>query len=90
MADTIPDVILNGTEYQDLYSETGITVGTKLLLFNKSTSYIRVILSATQPTDNSTDGVIIEIEGAMRPFIVDAGENGCWAKGYGPLSVQIG
>lgn len=90
MADTKPDVILNGTEYQDLYAATGIAVGTKLILFNKSTSDVRVILSATKPANNSTDGIIMEISGAMRPFSVDAGENGCWAKGFGPLSVQQG
>ena len=90
MADTRPDVTLDGTEYQDLYDETGISVGTKLILFNKSTSDVRVIIAATKPSDNSTDGVVMEVEGAMRPFIVDSGESGCWAKGFGPINVQEG
>lgn len=88
MADTRPDVILNGEEYQDLYSETGITVGTKLILFNKSTSDVRVIISATKPANNSTNGIVMEVKGAMRPFTVDAGESGVFAKGFGPISVQ--
>jgi len=88
MADTRPDVILNGEEYQDLYAATGITVGTKLILFNKSTSDVSVILSATKPLNNDTKGIRIEIKGSIRAFTVDSGESGCWAKGWGPLSVQ--
>ena len=93
MADTIDDVVLTGTAYQDIYAATGISVGTALILQNKSKNLILVQISASQPSTDSENGFIMlpYTEGRVDSIAqVDAGETGCWAIGTGPLGVQEG
>ena len=87
MSDTITDVILTGTEYQDLYDATGITVGVSIVIQNKSNTNIYLHKTASKPGALSTDGYILAPD-LRSPVIVDANENGCWAKGVGPINVQ--
>lgn len=89
MADTIADIILTGTEYQDVYSETGITVGTKIVIQNKTTDKVWVQVNASQPSSDSRDGYLMEPD-AKFPISIDVGASGCWAFGNGPISVNDG
>ena len=93
MADTIDDVILTGTAYQDVYAATSISVGTELILQNKSKNLMFVQISASQPTATSVNGFILlpYTEGRLASTAqIDAGETGCWIIGTGPLGVQEG
>lgn len=85
MANTIPDVTLNNLVYQELYTETGITVGTAIFIQNKTQS-IRVQIKDSQPTASSTDGVQIA---PLDFYMVDTGEAGVWVKGSGKICVQV-
>lgn len=89
MADTISDQILTGAAYEDLYDLTGITVGDALIIQNKTSNYIWVQLSLAQPSANSKDGYAVKADSRF-PIKVESGENGCWAIGKGPISVQAG
>ena len=60
MASTIPDVRLSKTAYLSLYTLTGITVGTSLIIQNKTSSNIYVQQTSTAPAVTSTDGIIVE------------------------------
>ena len=85
MAATLPDVSLSNSAYTDLYNETGIVVGTSLLIQNKTTNNIIVQVGASLPDVDNDDGVY------LKPYdfiIVEAGESGAWAIGTGDISVQ--
>lgn len=85
MANTIPDVTLNNLVYQELYTETGITVGTAIFIQNKTAS-IRIQIKDSQPFAASTDGVQIS---PLEFYMVDSGEQGVWVKGSGKICVQV-
>jgi len=85
MATTIPDLQINNTAYLDLYAATGIPVGTRLVIQNKTTVGAFLQIKNFQPASNSQDGIFLE---AYKFYIVDANEVGCWVKGMTKLSVQ--
>lgn len=85
MAITRPDITLNNTAYSDVYALTGITVGTPLIIQNKSNIGAYLQIKSFQPASNSQDGIFLE---AYSFYVVDAGEVGCWAKGTTKLCVQ--
>lgn len=93
MSDTISDVLVPTTSYVDLNTLSGIAAGTALVITNKSSSDVRLQISASQPSADSTDGEILY----PGPYststkILTAGENIVWAKSEGhtntPLSIQ--
>jgi len=55
MANTLPDVQLAASVWTEMYSTTGIPVGTPLILQNKITSLATVQIRATMPV-TTTDG----------------------------------
>lgn len=85
MAVTIPDLQINNTTYMDLYAATGISVGTKLVIQNKTSVGAYLQIKAFQPASNSQDGIFLE---AYKFYIVDSGEVGCWVKGMTKLCIQ--
>jgi len=86
MADTLPDVNLTPVAYKDLYSESGIASGTKVLVQNKAGTFVKLQLQAAQPADTSTDGVYV----VPNAFVeITAGENGLWGIGNGDISIQV-
>lgn len=86
MANTLPDINLAPEAYKDLYSESSIAVGTKVLIQNKSSSFAILQLQAAQPTATSTDGTYV----VPNAFVtVEAGENGLWGIGNGDISIQV-
>ena len=84
MSDTLPDVPLIEGQYVDIYAATGIAVGTRVVIQNKTNGFIRVQESAAQPANDSTDGVFVE----TKKYVIAIGTNGCWVKGSGDISVQ--
>jgi hypothetical protein len=84
--DTIADKVLDGT-WQDAYALTSISVGTPLVIQNKSTSGLLVYLAAAAPLASATDGFYV---GRNLSCDVAGGESGCWVKGMGRTSIQNG
>lgn len=83
---TIPDVILTGTAYQNVYTATGIVVGTSVTVQNKSSTPVWLQNIALIPDSSSTNGWV------LLPFdsiIVDGAIAGLWAFGHGPVGVEV-
>ncbi|MND43738.1 hypothetical protein D3C80_345360 [compost metagenome] len=83
---TIPDVVLSGAAYQDLYAATGIVVGTAVTVQNKTSTVVYLQNIATSPTASSKNGI------ALQPYtMVDVTGTivGLWAKGTGAISVEV-
>ncbi len=84
---TLPDVVLSNSSYTDIYSMTGIPVGTPLLVQNKGSSGFYLQLKESQPSATNIDGNILQ------PFefliIKTTAPVKFWARGSGRLSVQI-
>lgn len=77
MADTLPNVVLPIGEWVDLYTETGLTVGTQIQVQNVGDVDIRVVTQAATPTDASGYNII-------RPFsltfVSQDAPTGAWAR----------
>ena len=86
MADTLPDVNLTPAAYKDLYTESGIASGTKVLVQNKAGTFVKLQTIAAQPSDTSQDGVYVVPNGFVE---IAAGENGLWGIGNGDISIQV-
>lgn len=59
MSATIPNVYVDDTAWVDIYTITGITVGTALDIVNKSVTWCKLYESNTAPPLNTTDGDLI-------------------------------
>lgn len=86
---TLNDVILTGTSYQNLNTATGLITGTPLIIQNKGSQDIRIIVAPSQPSASSENGWL------LRPYHSVTVENETdivWAKalsvGGTPVSVQ--
>lgn len=82
---TLPDVILDNTSYQNINALSGIAVGNKMVLQFKGTGSVRLQIRPTQPIVSSLDGVQLN---TLELYGVDSGESTVWVKGTGRLSVQ--
>lgn len=58
MSNTLPNITVLTTEWVDVYSLTGIPVGTSLVITNNSESTLLVQEQATQPLADNTDGIL--------------------------------
>lgn len=87
MANTIPDITLSVTDYINVYTLTGIAVGTALVIQNKSSEEVLIQIAPTKPLSTSTAGEVLP---SLEQAGIDAGESGCWVKGFakGKISVQ--
>lgn len=92
MAQTIPDMIVTNT-WQSVNATTGITLGTQMLLANKTNTHI-VVAEGTQPISTSYDGYPLETRGKFGGnIIIDPDSLEIWVrvaegKGTGLISVQ--
>lgn len=77
MADTLPNVELPIGQWVDLYTATGLTVGTQIQIQNVGAVDVRVVSQAATPTDESGYNVI-------RPFsltfLSQTSPTGAWAR----------
>ena len=83
---TIPDVTLTGTAYQNLYAATAIVAGTSVTIQNKSGFPVYVQNIASQPSAGSKNGFVLEPYTAVD---VTGTIAGLWAKGSGPIMVEV-
>lgn len=87
MADTISSINLSGTDWQNLNTLFGITVGTAIEIQNQSSTSILLAISPTKPALDFKGVVVPPIPSELAT--VDAGESSVWAIGSGPVNVQV-
>lgn len=83
---TIPDVTLTGTAYQNLYTSTGIVVGTSVTVQNKTGGPLYLQNIAAQPSSSSKAGLVLL---ANEMIAVTGTIVGLWAKGTGTVAVEV-
>ena len=76
MSDTLPNIPITPNEWIDLYSESGIDVGKQLTVNNVGASDVFLVVSATEPTDESS---YIALQPRDLPFTNNVGDSGLWA-----------
>ena len=92
MAQTRPDMIVTDT-WQSVNSVTGISLGTQMLMANKSNTQI-VVAEGTEPLSTSYDGYPLGTGSLFGSnLIVDSGSLEIWVrvregKGTGIINVQ--
>lgn len=59
MATTIPDVFVDSTTWVDIYTVTGIPVGTALNIINKSVTWCKLYEGNTPPALSVKDGDLL-------------------------------
>lgn len=72
---SLPDVVLQPNHRIELYTATGLLVGTAILVQNKSKAPIQLFESASEPGANSRDGRLVE---HGEEVVVLAGSPGVW------------
>lgn len=77
MADTLSDIVITNAGWTNLYTAASLTVGTGLIVQNKSGSPILLQIKATSPTASSVDGVALDM---LQASEIDSGASGVWAK----------
>ena len=88
MANSIPDITIN-TAWKNVYTASGIAVGTAIIVQNKSSNPINLYISASTPPSANIGYALKSLESVS----VDAGESGCWVSipsGSGMINVQVG
>lgn len=86
MADTLPDVTVPSNDFIDAYAATGITLGTSIVITNKSGRTILVVEAASKPAADSKDGVPIYPNNSFtNPSVVTGTPSGVWIKTLSPL-----
>jgi hypothetical protein len=85
VANDIPDITLNGT-WQDVYSLSGIAVGTSLSVQNKTAQIISLWIGPTAPATSFNGGMELAV---LASSMITAGESGYWVKGVGSVFVQV-
>ena len=75
MADTLGNIILTAGVWTDLYSESGIALGTQIIVQNIGVCDVFLTSALDQPTDE--DARQISERGVF--LINDAGDSGAWA-----------
>lgn len=88
MANTTADLDIVDTAYVDVNTATGIAIGTALTIQNKSNSYMRLAIAASQP-DVDTTAYIAFAPDARFPANVEVDEATVWLLGLGPANVQV-
>lgn len=78
MADTRADVKIQPDTWTNLYSATGITVGTAVGVYNKGSSQVLLVIKATAPT-SKTDGVPLWSGPTGSYASIPSGASGLWA-----------
>lgn len=87
MAVTLSDVTSSAASYTNVYTATGLSPGTKLVIQNKASNPMYIQIKATQPSATSVDGNIIT---SYEFIMIEGGDlPGVWVKGAGKISVQV-
>ena len=86
MADTLPNIPIPERTWVDLYAESGIAVGTQIIVKLLGGYEVRLVTSATQPTDMSAFDVLVS---RTVPVTNDAGDSGAWCWSFGGALVSV-
>jgi len=90
MSETIADIPLSSTEYTSLNAESGLAVGTAAIALNKGNSWVRLIESATKPSDDSENGTWLTVFPENKSErCITAGSLEIWAKLESKISGSI-
>lgn len=84
MAASIPDINLTGS-WVNIYTASGVAPATAIYIQNKTAQPVYLYTSATTPSDPD-DGYVMQ---PYETIAVEAGDNAVWAKGNGPVNVQL-
>ena len=85
MATSLPPVKIPSGTWVDLYSETGISPGTKIIIQNLGDSKVRVSESSTIPTLQSGYNVL-----SPNGYLTNTASNvGAWAYAHEGTSLQV-
>lgn len=76
MADTLENIPLDISTWVDLYAESGIAVGTKLLVQNIGSNPVKIYVGATAPIVDDSYKVLP----MWREATNETGDSGAWAK----------
>lgn len=88
-----PDVKALTDEWVDVYATTGITVGNKLIVQNKSNTSILLFESVSKPLVDKEGRMVLPWTQCSKDTIVHQGSVGCWVKALDTesyISVQEG
>lgn len=86
MAATLPNVVLTGTAYQNLNLATGLVTGTPLVIQNKGSAHVRIIISPTQPLASSEAGIVLE---PLKFAYIENETDIVWAKATEVISTAL-
>ena len=86
---TIDDINVTSAAFVDVYAQTSIAVGSPLVIQNKSSYFVRVVVASSQPAPTVTKGWIIE---PYKAAVVENESEKVWiiseSSGNAKLSVQ--
>ena len=85
MSDTVPDILLKGEDYEDIYLLSGISSTTSVVIQNKTFGGVLIQINSTKPSKNSTDGYLLM---PTQSCLIDGTITKIWAKGKCAISVQ--
>lgn len=94
MSNTLPDIIASNTSWSDIYTLTGISTGSPLIIKNKSSNICYIHTGPTAPPSASIDGWNLlglnTSNGGEWVTVtnVPAGSK-VWIKGNGRVSIQV-
>ena len=81
MAKTLPDIPITPDAWVDLSAESGISAGNSYVINNKSSVWVRLIESDTEPADDDTSGEILaNFPETYSAATIPSGSLKIWAK----------
>ena len=85
----IPNLAIPVNQWVNIYQETGIEVGTKIMVFNVGDFDVRLTTALHEPPLDHDDFVILEKGGF--PLANDQGDVGAWAfaQSYSKVKVRV-
>lgn len=84
--DTLPDIVLDGSDCQDAYALSGIAVGVSIIVQNKSSDNVQMLVKATKPLHPTKEGILIP---PLQSVTLVALQSGCWLCGFGRVNVRV-
>lgn len=91
MANSHEDLVVNASDWTDVYAATGIAVGTAVIVHNKDRNRLLIQIKATKPVADNNSGVMLD---NMASSYIDSGEAGLFVKAvsgvgqYAVINVQ--
>lgn len=81
-----PDISLPAGVWSNVYTASGITPGTPILVINKGGSMAFLWEGPTPPANSAWDGATFFAD----PWVADqVGITGCWVKSNGPVVINV-